>query len=70
MSSVVIYTKLGCPFCEAAREDLKSRGIEYEDISVPGNSEAEADLARLTNGENIVPVIVDGKKVEVGFGGG
>ena len=70
MPSVTIYTKPGCPFCEAAMEDLRSKGIEYEDISGPGNSEALAELARLTKGENIVPVIVDGDRVEVGFGGG
>ena len=70
MSPATIYTRPGCAFCQAAREDLTSRGVEYNEISVPGNPEAEAELARLTNGDNIVPVIVEGDKVQVGFGGG
>ncbi len=70
MSSAIIYTRPGCAFCQAAREDLARRGVEYSEISVPDNPEAKLELARLTNGENTVPVIVEGDKVQIGFGGG
>ena len=70
MSLVNIYTKPGCAYCQAAKEDLTKRGIKYKEISVPGNPKAQVKLAKLTNGKNIVPVIVDGDSVQVGFKGG
>jgi glutaredoxin len=57
--SVVIYTKPGCPYCTAARNDLIARGLDYEDVDVttaPGGMEK---LAELTLGNMTVPVIVD-----------
>ncbi|MEW6033705.1 MAG: glutaredoxin family protein [Chloroflexota bacterium] len=70
MSQVTIYTKTGCPFCAAAKEDMKRKGIQYTEINVNIKPEARADVTRLTKGQNIVPVIVEGDKVQVGFGGG
>jgi glutaredoxin 3 len=35
-----IYSKAGCIFCDAAMELLEAKGIEYEEIKVPGNEEA------------------------------
>lgn len=64
-----IYTKPGCPFCRAAKDDLIRRGIAYEEINVQGNRKALEEMRRLADGESIVPVIVEGDKVTVGFGG-
>jgi glutaredoxin len=68
--SVVIYTKPGCPYCTAARNDLIARGVEYEDVDVTTAPGATAKLAELTLGSMIVPVIVeeDGT-VQVSAGG-
>lgn len=35
-----VYSKAGCIFCDAAMELLEAKGIEYEEIKVPGNEEA------------------------------
>ena len=68
---VVIYTKPGCPYCTAARNDLIARGVEYEDIDVTTTPGAQERLAELTLGGMTVPVIVeeDGS-VQVAAGGG
>ena len=34
---VIIYTIPDCPFCKAAKEDLKKRSIEYQEIDVTQN---------------------------------
>jgi glutaredoxin len=69
--TVVIYTKPGCPYCMAARNDLIARGVDYEDVDVttaPGGMEK---LAELTLGSMMVPVIVDEDgSVQVAAGGG
>lgn len=68
---VVIYTKPGCPYCTAARNDLIGRGAEYEEIDVTTTPGARERLAELTFGSMMVPVIVeeDGS-VHVAAGGG
>jgi glutaredoxin 3 len=67
---VVIYTKPGCPYCAAAKQDLEERGVPYEEISIKDNPKAVEEVMRLSNGKGIVPILVSGEEVKVGFGGG
>jgi glutaredoxin 3 len=67
---VVIYTKPGCPYCAAARQDLEERGVPYEEISTENNTKAVEEVMRLSDGNGIVPILVSGEEVKVGFGGG
>ena len=68
---VTLYTKPGCPYCMAARNDLVARGVEYEEIDVTVTPGGEEQLAELTFGTMMVPVIVeeDGE-VHIAVGGG
>jgi len=67
---VVIYTKPGCPYCAAAKNDLEERGVPYKEISVEDNPRAAEELMRLSKGNGIVPTLVIGEEVKAGFGGG
>jgi len=67
---VVIYTKPGCSYCAAAKQDLEERGVPYEEISTKDNPKAVEEVMRLSNGKSIVPILVSGEDVKVGFGGG
>ena len=69
-SNIVIYTRPGCPYCAAAKHDLSGRGLSYEEINVESNPEARAEVMRLSAGTGVVPILVEGDKVTVGFGGG
>ena len=69
VAPVLIYGKDGCPYTEAAIEDFARRGIKAEYVDVKKNP---ADLERMlaaSGGKRRVPVIVDGGKVTIGFGG-
>lgn len=70
MSQVTIYTKVGCPYCAAAKKHFTDQGIEFEEIDVHKTAEAREKVIELSGGKNIVPVIVEDGKVTVGFGGG
>lgn len=70
MNEVVIYTKTGCPYCAAAKEDYAKRNIPFTEINVIEKPEMKSRVLELTGGERIVPVIVEGDKVKIGFGGG
>jgi glutaredoxin 3 len=67
---VVIYTKPGCPYSAAAKNDLISRGVDYEEVDVTTSQDAMDTLSRLTGGEMLVPVLVEGGEVRIGYGGG
>ena len=68
---VIIYTKPGCPYCAAAKQDLDARGITYDEIDVYTTPGARDQLAELTGGMNVVPVVIeeDGE-VRIAAGGG
>jgi C_GCAxxG_C_C family probable redox protein len=67
---VVIYTSANCPPCDEAKKDLEERGVPYEEISIEGNPRAVEEVMRLSNGTGIVPIIVTGQEVKIGFGCG
>jgi glutaredoxin len=69
--TTVIYTKPGCPYCAAAKQDLEARGVDYDEIDVYTSPGAREQLAELTGGINVVPVVVDADgSVHVAAGGG
>lgn len=70
MSDVVIYTKTGCPYCEAAKEQFQKEGVPFKEVNTSTDAEALAYIKQ-TLGAKKVPVIVrDGKLAEIGFQGG
>lgn len=65
---VVIYTKPGCPYCRAAKEDFAGRGIAYREYDVTTDPARKEEAIRLA-GVATVPVIVKDDEITVGFGG-
>jgi glutaredoxin len=65
--SVVMYVKPGCPYCQSAREDLTARGEAFEERDATSNAEWKAELMRYTRNVGVVPTIVRGEHVQVGF---
>ena len=70
MSQVTIYTKVGCPYCAAAKKYYSDQGVAFDEIDVHTVAGAIDTVKELSSGKSIVPVIVDDGKVTVGFGGG
>jgi glutaredoxin len=69
--TTIIYTKPGCPYCAAAKQELEERGVVYDEIDVYTSPGAREQLAEITGGMNVVPVIIeeDGA-VRIAAGGG
>ena len=70
MSQVTIYTKVGCPYCAAAKKHYTDQGVKFDEIDVHSTPGAIAAVEKLSGGKKIVPVIVENGNVTVGFGGG
>lgn len=58
-----------CRFCAEAKRALEKRGVSYEEISIEVNSKTAADVKWLSGSAGIVPVLIIGDEVKVGFGG-
>lgn len=53
-----VYSKAGCIFCDAAMELLEEKGIEYEEIKVPGNEEA-IELFKMNRFKTVPQIFTD-----------
>jgi len=67
---VLLYTRAGCPYCDAERAALSARGVAWREIDVSARPEAIPELLKLTRGRRIVPVIVDGSGIAIAPAGG
>lgn len=59
---VQLYTTAGCPYSEAAREDLEWRGIDFVEYDVERDPKARERMLEITGGNRTVPVIVEEDK--------
>ena len=66
---VTLFTHPECGYSDALKEELDEAGTAYEEIDLAVRPEAWADLEKLTGGERITPVLVEGDAVSVGFHG-
>lgn len=67
--AVVIFGKDGCPYTEAAIEDFARRGVAARYVNVKKDPAELERMLGFSGGKRRVPVIVDGTKVTIGFGG-
>ncbi len=66
MTKVKVYSTPSCPYCVMAKDFLKEKGVEYEDIDVSTDQIAAKEMVEKT-GQMGVPVIdIDGELI-VGF---
>ena len=66
MKKVKIYTTPACPFCVMAKEYLKEKGIEFEEIDVSKNEMAAKEMVE-KSGQMGVPVIEIDGQIVIGF---
>ena len=70
MADVTIYTKVGCPYCAAAKKHYAEQGVEFKEVDIHETAGAKEEVLKLSDGQPIVPVIVGDGDVKLGFGGG
>jgi glutaredoxin 3 len=57
MQRVRLYTTTYCPWCEKARELLRSKRVFVEEIDVTGDEELRRRLEEMTGGRQTVPQV-------------
>jgi len=66
---VLIFGKDTCPYTTAARDHYRDEGVPFEYLNVKKNAAELNRMLEFSGGKRQVPVIVDGERVTIGFGG-
>lgn len=66
-ASVTVYTMDSCPYCERAKALLKQRGVNYSEVRVPMDDDAQWDALEKKTGMKTMPQILHGEKVIGGY---
>ena len=66
-SKVLVYTMANCPYCTAAKNLLKQRGIPFEEVFVPWDDDAQWVALYKKSGMKTMPQIFFGEKLVGGY---
>ena len=66
---VLIFGKDTCPYTTAARDHYRDTGVAFEYLNVKKHPHELERMLRFSGGRRDVPVIVEGERVTIGFGG-
>ena len=68
--AITLYSLPSCPYSRALRERLVKRGAQFTEIDVAARPECVPELVKLTRRRRIVPVLVDGARIQIAPDGG
>ena len=57
MSKVTIYTAALCPYCHMAKELLRTKGVDFDEVDVTGKSGVRSEMSAKAGGRTTVPQI-------------
>lgn len=61
---MVVYTTDYCPYCRAAKDLLRSKGVAYTEKDVTNDDAQREKLVQMTGGRTTVPqIFVDGRAI-------
>lgn len=67
MEKVTVYTKDYCPYCVAAKNLLKQRGIAFTEIEITASNLEEFEALKKKTGMRTVPQIFHGDTLIGGY---
>lgn len=66
MAKIKVYSTPTCPYCHMAKDFLRAKGVDFEDIDVSTDRIVAQEMVQKT-GQMGVPVIDINGKILVGF---
>ena len=58
---IVVYSTTWCPDCRRAKNFLKERGIDFREVNIEDDPDAEDLVLRVNHGKRKVPTIQSGE---------
>jgi len=62
LEAITIYCTKWCPDCWRAKSFLKQRGVEFQEVKIEEDAEAEEIVLRANNGKRKVPTLKVGDR--------
>lgn len=62
-ANVQIYTTAYCPYCLRAKQLLKNKGVEFEEINLEGKDEELKALKARTGWRTVPQIFIDGNMI-------
>lgn len=62
MKPIVVYSTVWCPDCRRAKNFLKDRGVEFREVNIEDDPDAEELVLRVNQGRCKVPTIQVGDR--------
>lgn len=63
MAEVIMYSTAVCPYCVAAKNFLKSRGLGYQEVRVDTDPAARALMMERTRRTSVPQIFINGNHV-------
>ena len=60
---IKIYSTTWCPSCVAAKQLLRSKGVEFTEINIEEEGMTREDLAELTGGATVPQIVIGDKSI-------
>lgn len=61
--TIIVYTKSGCPNCDAAKALLRSRGLRFEERNIDDQDERIAFTLAYPDIRQMPQIVVDGQRL-------
>lgn len=66
MAEIKVYSTQTCPWCHKAKDFLKEKNAEFEDIDISQNQEAAQEMMKKSGQMGVPQIEINGKMI-VGF---
>ena len=63
MPRVVVYTTDYCSYCFGAKDLLRSKKVEFEEVDVTDDLDRRAEMERLSGGKTVPQIFIDGQPI-------
>lgn len=64
MSSVTVYARVGCPYCDMAKDLLRRKNVAFEEVDVGREPQRRPEMIERAGGRTTVPqIFIDGRHV-------
>lgn len=63
MAKVVMYTTQWCGYCAAARELLRSKGVEFEDISIDMDRDRRQEMYEKSGAKTVPQIFINDESI-------
>ena len=63
MTKAIVWSNVGCHFCEMAKTLLKQKGIEYEERNIAKDWKTEQLLEAVPNARTVPQIFIDNKYI-------